>query len=169
MSATLATYSAVNLLYPKPVPPCSRIEAGRAARRLMKHFAQCDSRWLRRCWITPEPTANLDRGWPRLVHDIAHRVFILKNRGIARHHGGWHAELELEIAQYVLAHGWLDGKLKPPATAAMPLDQRRARRLAHAQTMLATWERRAKIAQGRIRRWRGRVKDAKRYIALGIP
>ena len=55
---------------------------------------------------------------------------------------------------------------KAAATPWPTLDERRAKKLVHAERMLAQWERRAKIAAGRVKRWRGRVRDYTRSIEL---
>lgn len=53
-----------------------------------------------------------------------------------------------------------------PAPRIPTVDERRAKRLAHAEAMLTAWEQRLKTAASRVRRWRGRVRDTRRYIAL---
>ena len=55
---------------------------------------------------------------------------------------------------------------RKPERARPTRNDRRALRLSHAETMLARWERKAKAATRRAARWRGRVKDARRYIAI---
>lgn len=65
-------------------------------------------------------------------------------------------------------YAWAEAMpLERQAAKSKPaLDERRQQRLAHARTMLVAWERKAKIAAGRVRRWRGRVRDYERYLQL---
>lgn len=71
------------------------------------------------------------------------------------------------ISGWAERYAWAEA-LPLERKAALPkptAEARLARRLAHAAAMQARWERRLKIAQGRVRRWRGRVRDYERYIA----
>lgn len=155
-------YESVNRTWPKEIPPCTRIEAQRAAERLGKAFkTPWRARRVRRCWIALKPETTANRGWWRLVHDISHLTWDERRLrlpiGGTRPHGGFHAALEREMAEYVVSHGWLDGKLKPrpPKPKAKPdPTARRAGRLALAEGILATWERKAKLAQTKVKRWR---------------
>lgn len=163
-------YTAVNEAWPASLPAITREEARRAARKLMRHFAKRESRWLRPIWISARPLSNgTARGWWRLVHDVSHRVFYLTNNRVARGHGGWHAELEFKMVRYVLEHGWLDGRLRSPEPTPPTLDERRARKLAHAERMLAQWERRQKIAETRVRFWKRLVRRRDREWVRAQP
>lgn len=112
-------YEVCNSLWPDIIPAISRIEAERAARRLWTHFVggyvPSYVRNARRCWISPKPLTNVvrnrEKGWHRLVHDVSHYAHSRQSR--SKTHGGWHAEREIAMVKYVLAQGWLDGKLKP--------------------------------------------------------
>ena len=53
-----------------------------------------------------------------------------------------------------------------PAAPRPTADERRALKLTRAKDSLARWERRLKVAHGRVRRWRGRVRDYERYTAI---
>lgn len=105
------------------VPPLTRTEAERAARRIYRHFGpvrlggphmtravRFNGR-VRRCWITRKTNAGLSKGWQRLVHDVSHRIFAQRHPHFRPHAGG-HARLEHEIASYVIAKGWLSGTLR---------------------------------------------------------
>jgi hypothetical protein len=95
------------------------------------------------------------------AHEFAHSRGMKHNQmrnapryrrvGIWRELYGWAAELPME---------------RKPAPAPVNLDQRRERRLQRAQSMLEKWERKARVAARRVKRWRGRVRNAQRYIEL---
>lgn len=167
------TYDDVNATWPETLPPITRSEASRACRRLAVHFDGREAtrgaiyrytRTPRRCWISTKPLPRgVDRGWWRLVHDVSHLVFRRQNRHTVRGgHGGWHAELERKMVEHVLANGWLDGRLKTVKAPPLTVEEKRAARRAHAEQMLATWERRAKRATNKVRLWRARLRRAER-------
>jgi hypothetical protein len=127
-------YTAVEAALPAALPPITREEALRAYRKLVRHFGSvkdlpvgvAEARGgrpirtfrerARRVWIAPKPTTGHHRGWGRLIHDASHTVFERRHPH-ARAHDGGHATLEREMAQYVVAKGWLAGSLKPPVKA----------------------------------------------------
>lgn len=147
-------------------PPISRIEAERAARRICRHFgavahggrmthpARFDGE-VRRCWITPRINDGLDKGWPRLVHDISHRIFAARHPDFRPHAGG-HAVLEREITEYVIQQGWLSGALKPPARRKATPEERRAKRLAQTEAAIAHWDSKRRRAETALRKLRRR-------------
>lgn len=154
-------YEAVNTIWPAETPPCTREEAARAARKLMRHFAHVKSRWCRRCWVRLKPPYNdLSRGWPRLVHDVSHRVHRLAQSWTVKDHSRTHAEIELEIARYVIDQGWLKGTLRSAPKPAAKRD-----RAAHARAMVKRWEARQKRAKTALAKWGRRVRYYERKAA----
>lgn len=145
----------------RPVPPCTHEEAERAARRIYRAFGHKKhggpnartARFngeVRKCWITPKTDAGLAKGWERLVHDIGHRIFAARHPTFRPHAGG-HDALERDIAAYVVAQGFLAGKLrrdKPKGRAApdAKLDAIRAR--------IARWESKARRAETALKKLR---------------
>jgi len=170
-------YDSVNKVWPASIPPITRVEAERAAKRLGKAFnTPWRARRVRRCWIDPTGKRPLTRGWWRLVHDISHYTWDERRLrlpiGGTRPHGGFHAALEREMAEYVVRHGWLDGKLKskPPKPKAPPDPVAvRADRLAAARATLAAWERKLKLATTKVKRWRRIVGARERARAVAAP
>lgn len=161
-------------------PPLTMAEALRAARRLTRHFgaiahgaphqlvpARLPTR-ARRCWATSRTNVTLDKGWERLVHDVAHTVFRHRHPKLPPHHPS-HARLEREMAAYVVARGWLDGKLAPAAKVAPSLDERRAAKRASVEARLARWQTRAKRAATAIRKLRATLKRIERAAANPRP
>ena len=116
-------YVPVEQALPAELPAITREEADKACARIFRHFGAkalggpnmlYDARWrrpTRRCWISPRPTKGHDKGWGRLIHDASHIIFRRRHPSFRPHDGG-HARLEREIAQYVVAQGWLTGSLK---------------------------------------------------------
>lgn len=158
-ATTLAAhYDSVNGSWGRDaLPPITREEAGRAARKLMRHFAHKKSHWLRRCWISPRATTGHHRGWGRLAHDVSHRVYDYEYRAavLPGGHSRTHAAIELAVVQYIISHGWLDGALKPAEPKKpMPVD-----RVAKTQAAIARWERKAKTAATYLKKYRARLRS----------
>jgi len=130
-------YSVVNHVHSMGYPAITRNEAGRAAHYLIKHFGKMSDasairldpmwkmdflrRWTdghksgaRRCWVSTKPTTGFDKGWGRLIHDVAHMVFRYRHPG-NRPHGDGEAQIEEAIAVFVHSDvDWLKGTLKDP-------------------------------------------------------
>ena len=158
-------YTPVTSTLPVTLPPLARKEALRAATKLTKHFGRAElgspnqlgpvrlPRYAldgRRCWVSPKPTTGNSKGWGRVIHDVSHIVFAERHPTFRAHAGG-HATLEREMAEYVIAQGWLAGTLRP---AVKPKANVRAVRYARVCERLSKWESRAKRANTAIRKLR---------------
>jgi hypothetical protein len=156
-------------------PPLTMAEALRAARRLTRTFgaialgaphqttpAPLPSR-ARRCWATSKTNVTLAKGWERLTHDVAHRVFRHRHPHLAPHHIS-HARLEREMAMHVVAQGWLAGSLAPVKKSTSPEARRDAKR-ASIEARLARWESREKRARTAVKKLRATLKRMARSEA----
>jgi hypothetical protein len=157
----MTPYDAVNKAWPDTLPAITREEARRAAKRLFRHFAKRDTRWLRRCWVSAKPTTSHLRGWHRLVHDISHRIHSLHLPHFLDH-GGAHADLERKMVEYVLSKGWLAGTLKPKVTP--PRKPGPADKLAAHREALKRWETKRKRAETAIKKLRLRIRRAEKIV-----
>jgi len=175
-------YEPVGAALPQVLPPITREEAGRAARRLYQHFGKsgdraaaecfCDGRpgcarcngsgfvkfptmqfrgEIRRCWTSRKPTSGHFKGWGRLIHDISHSVNRRRHPKF-RPHDATHALLEAEMARYVAACGWLDGKLKPPVRGPVLPAEKRASKREALVTRLNRWRSKESRAKNAIRK-----------------
>ncbi len=177
MTTTESRYDAVAQLWSAvTVPPITRIEAERAARRIYQHFgsvrlggpdmtraARFNGR-ARRCWITPRTNAGLSKGWQRIVHDVSHRIFARRHPNFRPHAGG-HARLEHEIASYVVAKGWLTGTLRSNAKRKPTRAERRAQAIARTESAIARWTSKLRRAQTALRKLRRRHRAQLRRLA----
>lgn len=174
MNATHERYDAVNAVWSTvAVPPITRAEAERAARRLHRHFGglalggphmRGPARFngeVRRCWITSRSNAGPEKGWPRLVHDVSHRIFARRHPNFRPHAGG-HATLEREIAEFVVQSRWLEGVLKPRPTAKPTAPERRAKRIAQTEAAMARWQSKRRRAETALEKLRRRHRDLMR-------
>jgi hypothetical protein len=152
-------YEPVNNAWPAIVPPCTRHEAERAMKALCRKFGgtihgspamngPVRSLRVRSCWITRKPS-TLYRGWQRLAHDISHSIFRRRHPSFKPHDGG-HATLEREIAEHILAAGWLSGSLRPVAAPKPTTDDK----LSKLDARIARWETKAKRAETALRKLR---------------
>lgn len=142
-------YAPVREALPAVMPAITRIEAERAAAKLYRKFAP--DRWkarkpvARRCWISRSETAGHHKGWGRLVHDVSHSIFRL-HYPRRRPHDPLHSHYETMMAEYVVAQGWLDGKLKPRTKAKPTREERRSAELVKVEAAIKRWETKAKRA-----------------------
>jgi hypothetical protein len=98
-------------------------------------------------WISTKPTTGHHKGWGRLIHDVSHIVFARRHPSFRPHDGG-HAALEREVAEYVVAKGWLEPK------PAKPEPDQRSIRYARVCERLKKWESKAKRAETAIKKLR---------------
>jgi len=157
------------------IPPITREEAERAAKRLIRKFGSRKEssiprakdmegpKEVRRCWIAvTEPYGDLDRGWRRLVHDVSHRIFRYRYPK-RRPHDSLHARLEAEMVRFVLASGWLTGTLRPAEKEA-PKRDHQAVRYARAKATMERAEKRLKLAQAAIKRIKPKLRYYERIM-----
>jgi hypothetical protein len=177
MTRTESRYDVIAQLWSNvTVPPVTRIEAERAARRLYSHFgavrlggphmtraARFNGR-VRRCWITSTTNAGLRKGWQRLVHDVSHRIFAQRHPSFRPHAGG-HPRLEYEIASHVIGEGWLTGTLRPKAARKLTVAERRAQAIARTESAIARWDSKLRRAQTALRKLRRRLRAQQRRLA----
>ena len=171
-------YEQVNATWPAVIPPITRLEAERAARKLYAVFGgkehgepwqRYDVRFMRvrRCWITAQPNRGPYKGWHRLVHDISHDVARARQPKLAPHAGG-HAYLEKEMVSYVVEKGWLNGTLRPRTRVQSPAEKRGAK-LKSIEARLAKWrtkQLRAKNAIAKLEQQRKRLTKLTALLSL---
>jgi hypothetical protein len=159
-------YQSIDDTLPAMLPAITREEATRANRLLCKHFGKkclgpvtmlndVSAARTRACWLSPAPTrgSNHFKGWGRLIHDVSHRIFRRRHPSFRPHDGG-HVTLEREIARYVVARGWLEGKLKPRIAHVKKLtaDERRALLLQRTRASLDRWQMKCRRAENAIKK-----------------
>ncbi len=167
MTERRAKYHAVNDQWPETIPPLTGPEAIAAAKRLYRFTMKKSWRgkWKlvsgnRYTWthqgvfcVNPNYTGRgAINGWHDLVHFMSHYCH---SRLWPRHkpHGPNHHHIEKEMVAYVLAHGWLERKLKPKPSKARPKPDAVAR-LEASERRWTTKLRRATTALRKIARQR---------------
>jgi hypothetical protein len=165
-----AAWNAVKL------PPVTREEATRGLAILCRKFGGTQhggpsmarpyrSHFVRACWVTRKG-GTLDKGWPRLVHDVSHDIFRARHPQLKPHQPA-HAAVERELTQYVLSAGWLDGKLATVRTKPTRDEKLSARRTSLTER-LARWLTKEKRAANAAKKLRAQLKalDARERRAV---
>lgn len=170
----MATYQSVNSQWPdgtrdgrdlKPTPQEAMAAAKRLYRFAMKKpwpgkvVITSGNRytWVRNRVLYVNPDYR-DGGWHELVHLMSHlctqRLF-----PNASGHGHQHAFLEKEMIAYVVASGWLDGKLR---TVPKPVLDKAAIKRTRAAAAIQRWEAKQRRAVNALKKLRRQVQRMER-------
>jgi hypothetical protein len=171
MTERRVKYHAVNDQWPDTMPPLTGPEAITAAKRLYRFTMKkpwrgkwklvSGNRYTRAhqgifC-VNPNYTGRgAINGWHDLVHFMSHYCHqrLWPNH---RPHGPNHHHIEKEMVAYVLAHGWLDGRLRPKLKVVKSDPAMKVARLDAAAKRWTTKLRRATTAMRKIARQRARL------------
>ena len=171
-----STYGKVNRQFPKELPYITKEEAFKAYKLLMSKFGKkkvrnlSNTKWItkkliagrtrpRRCWIALSGNPSLlSKGWRRLVHDVSHRIYYFQYPNDRGNHSLKQAEIELELGQYVMDQGWLEGKLKPKAKPIITKEEKVAKKISNLQKLLSRWETKQKTAHTYIKKYKTKIK-----------
>jgi hypothetical protein len=164
-------------LFIKTIPYITKEEAQKAYKLLVKKFAKkkvwsnFHNKWVtkkcrgngyyskhpRKCWICLSGNSNeLAKGWRRLIHDVSHMVHKFL-RPTFSDHCFQQAELELDMIKYVVAQGWLDGKLKVNKIT-LTVEQKRSIKKSHLIDLIKRWEAKQKKAHTYLKKYKQRLK-----------
>jgi hypothetical protein len=161
-------YDPVNRQWPEVLPVPTGQEAISAVRRLYRFAMKKPFRgkfkltsgnrytWVKNHVYYVNPQGHHFGGWKDLVHDVSHRCHsILRPKD--RAHDPRHEYLERDMVAYVLAQGWLDGKLRrEPKPAPDP----KVVKLASIEERIKRWrtkQKRAATALKKLERQRRRL------------
>lgn len=116
--------------------------------------------WIRR----GEMIVNPSHGWPEIVHLLSH-YFHRRLHPKHRPHSYLALEMEKNLTDYALAHGFHEGKLKSKPRPTKPKPPQRVLRLQSAAEHLKRWEAKRKRAETAIRHYRKKVRYYERALA----
>lgn len=102
----------------------------------------------RTCWASSAPTRSHFKGWGRLIHDASHYVFE-KRHPSARPHDGGHAQLETQMAAYVVAHQLIE-RYAPKPSKRVKVDN--SVKLAKTDAAIKRWQTKDKRAATALRK-----------------
>lgn len=154
-------YESVNGKWPEgALPPLTGPEAISAAKRLyrfimkkrwtgqMKLTSGRRSSWVR--WWRGTIIVNPQRGWHDLVHELSHDFHRRLHPG-DQPHGMHHAWIERTMIEYVVSHGWLEGKLKRPEKPQHEVDLKSIR---HERILsrIQSWEAKKRRAENALKK-----------------
>ena len=163
------SYDKANSILPKTLPYITYEESKRASRLLVSKFGKLKDAspnnfrpmyknvMVRKVWVclSGDPS-TLNRGWRRLIHDLAHRIFRYKSPSLPDH-CQFQADFESELVAYVTKSGWLDGVLKPKIVV-LSNEEKRLKKIKHLQFLIERWQRKQKIANTFIRKYHKKLK-----------
>ena len=163
------SYDKANSILPKTLPYITYEEAKRASRLLVSKFGKLKDASpdnfgsmykkirVKKVWVclSGDP-ATLHRGWRRLVHDLAHRIFRYRSPSLPDH-CQFQADFEAELVAYVNKSGWLEGGLKPKIVV-LSNEEKRLKKIEHLQFLVERWQRKQKIANTFIRKYHKKLK-----------
>lgn len=157
-------YATVNASWPEVMPVPTGPEAITAVKRLYR-FAM-GKPWKgkvqltsgrRHTWprygiyyVNPNREGWSFSGWKDIVHAVSHYCHRRLYPG-KRPHDHRHEWLEKEMINYVVSHGWLDGKLKRAKPEAPKSDPKQIR-YQRICNRIATWERKERRAKTALRK-----------------
>jgi hypothetical protein len=185
VSDTDPRYAAVNALHAQGYPPLTRAYAYLYAAKLLKRFGSkadasanvehdlnvagklhfwCDGNKTGRvCWASTKPTTGHDKGWGRMIHDIAHAVHRYRHPTFKSHATGEHA-IETEIAYHVRNNtAWLIENAPPRPDRLLKITQANARDCANRER----WQGKLERAKRAITKLNRRIKARERRLLVG--
>jgi hypothetical protein len=161
-----------NSILPETLPYITYDEARKASRLLARKFGNkkdaAPSRYgnypinlhIRKCWVCLSGDSSLlSRGWRRLIHDLAHRLFKYRSPSLPDH-CALQAEFEGQVIRYVLQSGWLDGKLKQKPKAKISSDQKKEMKITKLRMAVLKWERKIKLANTFLKKYKSKLRRA---------
>ena len=159
----------VNSKWPRSMPVPSEQEAIAGAKRLYRKAMGRPWRggvkvtsgnrhtWVRRgtLFVNPNVAGLALGGWAEIVHSISHYAHRRLNPNDAPH-SSKQSYIERDLTDYVIAQGWLEGKLKRPKHDASKRDivSERYQRILARETIWDKKFKRAKNALAKARRER---------------
>jgi hypothetical protein len=139
-------YETVNATWPVVVPELTKQEVVAAVKRMWRRelkqpfpgtfkfvtgVRRTRLRMTEKGWVYSIRLHPLGPAWPAwklLIHSLSHQVCYRKFPSHQPHDArGTHAFIEREMIGHVLAHGWLDGKLRRPELSKPAPDRRQVR------------------------------------------
>lgn len=178
-------YDPIGSVLPPVTPPLTRVEAHKAAAKIYTRFGKAELRPVpkvdgvtlppityrrtraRVCWAStiPRPGNDPNKGWPRLIHDVSHSIFRRRHPSFRPHDGG-HATLEREIAEYVVAQGWMIDHALMPKGKPKPLKaDAHAAKLARIEAAIVRWTAKQRRAENALRKLKRQHRAAVRLIS----
>jgi len=173
-------YTGVALMLPQVLPPITKVDALKAYKRLVRAFggtadipvgvlenrggrpirSNYRSRG-RQVWASSTPTSSHHKGWGRLIHDASHYVF-RKRHPSARPHDGGHAQLETQMAHYVVKHNLIERMQPKPKVGRSKVDN--SVKLAKTDAAIKRWQTKAKRAATALRKLNAKRKRILRLM-----
>jgi len=155
---------------PENLPFITYDEAKKATKLLVKKFGKkkdaTPSRFrnypinleIRKCWVCLSGNSStLQRGWRRLIHDLAHRLFRFRSPSLPDH-CALQAEFEGQMISFVIQSNWLNGILKQKPKVILSSDQKKEMKIRKLNMSILKWERKIKLANTFLKKYKSKLK-----------
>ena len=164
------SYDLANSILPKELPYITYEEANKAAKLLARKFGKLKDaapiRYrnyptnirIRKCWVCLSgDSSTLNKGWRRLIHDMAHRLFKYRNPNLPDH-CKLQADFEADMVTYVNQSGWLNGLLKPKVQPKLSNDEKRNIKIIRLKQNILRWETKIKRGNTYLKKYKNKLK-----------
>ena len=175
-------YSDANSTLPENIPYITKAEALRAYKKLVRKFGVKEKKHIyrdefvkvkkairtynrpRKVWICLSGcSGTLHKGWRRLIHDVAHRIFRYRSPNLPDH-CKLQAEFEAKLVRYVNTSGWLNGTLKPKVKVLSRNDKFNIK-VESTQNLIKSWKTKQARANNKLKKLQSKLKRLQKSLA----
>ncbi len=169
-------YKKANSILPKDLPYITYDEAKRASRLLVSKFGKLKDaspnrfypmskkQEVRKVWICLSGNpSTLSRGWRRLIHDMAHRIFRYRSPSLPDH-CKFQADFEALLVEFVNQSGWLNGTLKPKIKVLSRNDKFNIK-VESTQNLIKSWKTKQVRANNKLKKLQSKLKRLQKSLA----
>ena len=108
-------------------------------------------------------SSSLHKGWRRLIHDVAHRIFRYRSPSLPGH-CKLQAEFEAKLVRYVNTSGWLNGTLKPKVKVLSRNDKFNIK-VESTQNLIKSWKTKQARANNKLKKLQSKLKRLQKSLA----
>mgnify|MGYP001223315242 FL=1 len=169
-------YEEANSILPKTLPYITNKEAEKAYSLLVRKFGKRKDAAprtfynmnyktnIKKVWVCLSGNAStLHKGWRRLIHDVAHRIFRYRSPSLPDH-CKLQAEFEAKLVRYVNTSGWLNGALKPKVKVLSRNDKFNIK-VESTQNLIKSWKTKQARANNKLKKLQSKLKRLQKSLA----
>ena len=169
-------YEEANSILPKTLPYITNKEAEKVYSLLVRKFGKRKNAApeklynmqyktnIRKVWVCLSGnSSSLHKGWRRLIHDVAHRIFRYRSPSLPDH-CKLQAEFEAKLVRYVNASGWLNGALKPKVRMLSRNDKFNIK-VESTQNLIKAWKTKQARANNKLKKLQSKLKRLQKSLA----
>ena len=169
-------YEEANSILPKTLPYITNKEAEKVYSLLVRKFGKRKDAApgklynmqyktnIRQVWVCLRGnSSSLHKGWRRLIHDVAHRIFRYRSPSLPDH-CKLQAEFEAKLVRYVNTSGWLNGTLKPKVKVLSRNDKFNIK-VESTQNLIKSWKTKQARANNKLKKLQSKLKRLQKSLA----